>query len=124
MASPAFLLEGTQVPSPCFVVDLDALRANCCEAAFEAVVVHDSHGSRLQRVKHGELKVWREPEAATVRNRYVVAVDVGGRSERSDWSVITVFDRLGQSGMPEVAYFLEHFIPAFEKDLDELGTIE
>ena len=28
------------------------------------------------------------------------------------------------SGMPEVAYFLEHFIPAFEKDLDELGTIE
>ena len=28
MASPAFLLEGTKVPSPCFVVDLDALRAN------------------------------------------------------------------------------------------------
>ena len=31
---------------------------------------------------------------------------------------------LEESGMPEVAYFLEHFIPAFEKDLDELGTIE
>lgn len=26
--------------------------------------------------------------------------------------------------MPEVEYFLEHFIPAFEKTLDELGTIE
>lgn len=26
--------------------------------------------------------------------------------------------------MPEVDYFLEHFIPAFEKNLDELGTIE
>ena len=26
--------------------------------------------------------------------------------------------------LPEVAYFLEHFIPAFELDLDELGTID
>ena len=31
---------------------------------------------------------------------------------------------LEESGLPEVDYFLEHFIPAFEKDLDELGTIE
>ena len=28
------------------------------------------------------------------------------------------------SPLPEVAYFLEHFIPAFELTLDELGTIE
>ena len=27
-------------------------------------------------------------------------------------------------GMPEVDYFLAHFIPAFELDLDELGTID
>ena len=26
--------------------------------------------------------------------------------------------------LPEVAYFLEHFIPGFEKNLDELGTLE
>jgi 5'-deoxynucleotidase len=26
--------------------------------------------------------------------------------------------------LPEVDYFLEHFAPAFEKDLDELGTLE
>ena len=31
---------------------------------------------------------------------------------------------LEQSPLPEVAWFLEHFIPAFELDLDELGTIE
>ena len=31
---------------------------------------------------------------------------------------------LEESGLPEVTYFLEHFIPAFEKNLDELGTIE
>ncbi len=26
--------------------------------------------------------------------------------------------------LPELAYFLEHFMPAFELDLDELGTID
>ena len=31
---------------------------------------------------------------------------------------------LEASPLPEVAYFLEHFIPAFELNLDELGTIE
>ena len=31
---------------------------------------------------------------------------------------------LEESPLPEVQYFLEHFIPAFEKNLDELGTIE
>ena len=30
---------------------------------------------------------------------------------------------LEESDMPEVEYFLEHFIPAFELNLDELGTI-
>ena len=31
---------------------------------------------------------------------------------------------LEESHMPEVDYFLKHFIPAFELNLDELGTIE
>ena len=31
---------------------------------------------------------------------------------------------LEESGLPEVDYFMENFIPAFEKTLDELGTIE
>ena len=31
---------------------------------------------------------------------------------------------LEESLLPEVRYFLDHFIPAFELDLDELGTIE
>jgi 5'-deoxynucleotidase len=30
---------------------------------------------------------------------------------------------LEESPLPEVRYFLDHFIPAFELDLDELGTI-
>lgn len=31
---------------------------------------------------------------------------------------------LEESNLPEVKYFMENFIPAFEKTLDELGTIE
>lgn len=31
---------------------------------------------------------------------------------------------LDESPLPEVKYFMEHFIPAFELTLDELGTIE
>ena len=31
---------------------------------------------------------------------------------------------LEESPLPEVGYFLEHFVPAFELNLDELGTIE
>ncbi len=31
---------------------------------------------------------------------------------------------LEQNPLPEVAYFLEHFVPAFELTLDELGTID
>ena len=31
---------------------------------------------------------------------------------------------LEASPLPEVRYFMEHFIPAFELDLDELGTID
>lgn len=46
----------------------------------------------------GGLKVWAMPEQSDVMNRYVVAVDVGGRSRGSDWSVIAVFDRMGVNG--------------------------
>ncbi len=32
--------------------------------------------------------------------------------------------KLEALALPEVAYFLEHFMPGFEKNLDELGTLE
>ncbi len=32
--------------------------------------------------------------------------------------------KLEENPLPEVKYFMENFIPAFEKNLDELGTIE
>lgn len=53
---------------------------------------------------NGLLKVWRFPEKSPAcRNRYVAAVDIGGRSEGSDYTVISVLDALGTEGTPEIA---------------------
>ena len=44
----------------------------------------------------GLLHIWQMPSHDTeMRNRYIVAVDVGGRSHKADYSVIAVFDRKG-----------------------------
>jgi hypothetical protein len=46
----------------------------------------------------GCLSVWALPQPDTpeeeITDRYLAVVDVGGRSNKADWSVITVFDRL------------------------------
>lgn len=50
----------------------------------------------------GKLSVWRVPDYdLKFRNRYVVSMDIGGASEESDFSVISVFDRLNP-GAPEL----------------------
>jgi hypothetical protein len=43
---------------------------------------------------NGELHIWEMPDTKFKHaDRYVVAVDVGGRSHKADWSVILVLDR-------------------------------
>ncbi len=43
----------------------------------------------------GSMKIWEWPDKRTSSgDRYLVAVDVGGRCAGADWSVIAVFDRL------------------------------
>lgn len=55
----------------------------------------------------GQLYVWAMPEIdqeIEILNRYLVVVDIGGRSKGADYSVITVFDRLfmAEGGKPAV----------------------
>lgn len=55
----------------------------------------------------GMLKIWKLPETEsfeTISDRYLVVVDIGGRSLKADWSVIAVFDRapLMNGEKPEV----------------------
>lgn len=57
--------------------------------------------------KQGSLHIWELPEEdeeEIVTDRYLTVVDVGGRSNKADWSVIVVFDRLfmAEGGKPVV----------------------
>ena len=68
-------------------------------------------GIAFEEDPNGRLKVWERPEvdadgnSAAVDDRYLVVVDVGGRSVKADWSVIAVFDRIrmaGEGGVPAI----------------------
>ena len=54
-----------------------------------------SDGEALRKVanENGAFKIWAYPEYGRADNRYLITVDVGGRREQADFSVITVIDR-------------------------------
>lgn len=89
---------------------VEALRAGClppvvvgelvtsAPVGYGALVVKEFRPDPL-----GRLKVWKMPQSSgRSYNRYVVAVDIGGRSEHSDFSVVSVIDTLTPDGRPEV----------------------
>lgn len=54
-------------------------------------------GLQFRKDTQGLLRIWEHPEAdenEIVKNRYLTVVDIGGRSNKADFSVIVVFDRL------------------------------
>lgn len=62
---------------------------------------------RFRQDTQGQLWVWAAPEKddeVEVTDRYLSVVDVGGRSDKADWSVILVIDRLSmiEGGPPAV----------------------
>ena len=89
---------------------LERLRHDCAEPALYDISaaartgVQALRGIRLDKNPRGTLMVWahRCHAAHNFTNRYVVTVDVGGTSDASDWSVITVFDRHSPTHRPEV----------------------
>lgn len=51
-------------------------------------------GLQFRNDNQGQLKVWEMPDKKfRHKDRYLVAVDVGGRSDKADYSVILVLDR-------------------------------
>ena len=59
-----------------------------------------------ERSDENTLNVWLMPEKDdTMRDRYIVAVDVGGTSDKADYSCILVADRMAmiEGGVPEIA---------------------
>jgi 5'-deoxynucleotidase len=84
------------------------------QAAFEPVLVGD-----VQRELHPIVK------AADKLSAYIKCIEerkAGNNeflnAEKQTLAAIHAYE------LPEAEYFIEHFIPAFEKTLDELGTIE
>lgn len=94
----AFCYSGERVFDPTLV---EKLRRTCCSPRFEG----DIHGrglsgtEALQEIElearpQGPLSIWEYPsEKREMRDRYLVVVDIGGKSSSADYSVIAVFDR-------------------------------
>lgn len=91
--------------------EVEAMRCNCREADDRGELTGlRTTGERALDALHwvdspaGAMHVWRHPERDRSERRYVVGVDVGGRSLKSDWSVIVVIDRCGgeDGATPEV----------------------
>jgi len=62
---------------------------------------------RIEKANEGNLSVWAMPETfpdVKYENRYLVTLDIGGRSKESDESVIKVWDRfwMMDAGLPEL----------------------
>lgn len=93
---------------------VEKLRENVCPPKLVGEIVSSTHAivgvESLEQLKFapseiGCFKVWKAPDSGDeVSRRYIVVVDAGGRSEKADWSVICVIDRMGIAlgGGPEV----------------------
>lgn len=86
------------------------LRMDCCPPLVVGDVTGDAVKGRgaMRNVRFvadsvGGMKVWHQPSPADAYSRYVTIVDIGGRSDASDYSVITVIDRFGTQNKPQVA---------------------
>lgn len=87
-AREAFVTSGANV----FAAEgIEALRDGCREPLVRGEVCRDGSGVKADAA--GCLEVWEKPVPGS---RYMLAVDVGGRTLRADWSVGVVMTRGGQ----------------------------
>ncbi len=83
---------------------VEALRASCKPPRYVGDVYADGNDGedalknlRFSEDGQGQLWVWSLPEIyddIQITDRYLTVVDIGGRWEKADYSVIAVFDRL------------------------------
>lgn len=85
------------------------LRRGCCGPQLTgeisaATKAEDDAGEEITIAPdpRGALKIWEQPQAGDPDVSYVAVVDVGGRSDSSDYSVIAVFKTDSRTNMPEV----------------------
>ena len=108
-AAEAFQSTGRRVFRTSYVSDA---RSNCVPPLFVGDIVSQSDGkSKFVPCQPGEdkgeeqLHVWLMPDNEQhLRDRYIVTVDVGGTSNKADYSCIVVADRIAMTdgGVPEI----------------------
>ena len=105
----AFQSTGRRAHSSAYIAQM---RSFCKEPIFKgemtAVVNHgkEAIGDSLafEQSNNGNLWMWAKPDTTqSVKRRYVVSMDIGGRHEKADWTVISVIDRywMAQCGVEE-----------------------
>lgn len=71
---------------------LDAMRTQCCEPLAKGELKKVNGKWRIIDEGKPRLKVWKMPTTDMLESKYVVGVDIGGRSASADYSVISVID--------------------------------
>lgn len=123
----AFKFSGTTVFNE---NDVNDIRAKCKAPKYRGDLLADGvkGAEALANIRfvdnpQGQLHIWAMPDTKSrISNRYLVAVDVGGRGKKSDWSVIRVFDRFAMipelGGVPvlvaEQRYHTDHDLLAYD----------
>lgn len=110
----AFRNSGNLIFNPYSIDEMQAMyRSNKFQYADIVMSLEKSRASinnaQLRyNTDNGEMKVWQacNNDLMKVKNRYVVSVDIGGTSQGSDYTVMTVIDRIGMvkgiNGKPAV----------------------
>lgn len=86
-----FKFSGNRVFS---IYHIDTMREMyCTPPVFRGDIADNGTASALTSNPAGDLQIWKHPDQLKTTNQYIVSVDVGGRSEKADYSVITVVNR-------------------------------
>lgn len=95
----AFQSTGSRAHAPQYV---DQMRRYTSDPKYRGEMFADEkHGKKaidnsleFRATNGGTLHLWALPDKTlNVTNRYVVSVDIGGRSDTADWSVVSIIDR-------------------------------
>lgn len=94
----AFVTAGRLVFDP---FDVERMRKQCRNPVFEGELISSAHTGKdvlsdiqFYQSLDGKLKIYEMPDDSPISNRYVVAVDIGGANDTSDYSSVRVLDRL------------------------------
>lgn len=91
-----FVYSGNNVFSP-YIVDM-LRQEHVCAAPFVGSIATSGKDGHLyfKKEANGLLRAWRLPDSSETSHQYIVSVDLGGRTEASDFSCITVIDRIAK----------------------------